>query len=208
LKKQAGRETALFIRKLAVPHHEHYYFSQNPVLPGNFSLISRYEAVADSSKKEKSFSILMIDDDEEDFLLVEKALETKQLKVDLFWAQDGDEAMNFLFRRGAYSNAPAPELILLDLNMPGKSGFEVLKDIKGNEELRKIPVVILTSSRDRKNVSRVYNAGANSFMLKPMSFDELANAMESLCQYWFAVVQLPNAATEPVRKTVKKAHLT
>jgi DNA-binding response OmpR family regulator len=162
--------------------------------------------MADSGK-DKSFAILMIDDDEEDFTLVKDALESKQIKVDLYWAADGDEAENFLYRRGEYSNAPSPDLILLDLNMPGKDGFEVLRDLKANGNFRKIPVVILTSTQDHRSVSRGYKIGASSFMLKPLTFDEMANAMQSLCEYWFALVQLPNASPEPARKTIKKAHL-
>jgi len=161
--------------------------------------------MADSEQKDKSFAILMIDDDEEDFILVNEALKSKGLKVDLYWAEDGDEAMNFLFHRGEYANAPTPNLILLDLNMPGKNGFEVLRDLKAHAGLRKIPVVILTSSRDQKSVSRGYNVGANSFMLKPLTFDEMANAMQSLCEYWFALVQLPKSPAGPARKAVRKA---
>ena len=161
--------------------------------------------MADSEQKDKSFAILMIDDDEEDFILVNEALKSKQLKVDLYWAEDGDEAMNFLFHRGEYADVPTPNLILLDLNMPGKSGFEVLRDLKAHGGLRKIPVVILTSSTDQRSVSRGYNVGANSFMLKPLTFDEMANAMQSLCEYWFALVQLPKSPVGPARKAVKKA---
>ncbi len=116
--------------------------------------------------------------------------------------------MNFLFRRGEYANAPAPNLILLDLVMPGKDGFEVLRDLKAHEELRKIPVVILTTSGDERSVSRGYKIGASSFMLKPLSFDEMANTMQSLCEYWFALVQLPKSHVEPSRKTVKKAPIS
>jgi CheY-like chemotaxis protein len=138
-----------------------------------------------------SFVILMIDDDEEDFGLVRDALKCRDLKVDLFWAENGDEAMNCLRRKGEYAEFPKPHLILLDLNMPGKNGFEVLQELKADPQLRKIPVVILTSSKDEKNVTKGYNMGANSFMLKPISFDELAGSLQSLCEYWFAVVQLP-----------------
>ncbi len=164
--------------------------------------------MADSERKDKCFAILMIDDDEEDFVLVKEALESKRRKVDLYWAEDGSEGMNFLFRRGAYKNAPTPDLILLDLNMPGKNGFEVLRDLKAHQGFRKIPVVILTSSRDQRNVSRGYNIGASSFMLKPLSFDEMASAMQSLCEYWFALVQLPKGTAEPARKTVKKVPIS
>jgi len=164
--------------------------------------------MADSEQKDTSFAILMVDDDEEDFILVKEALESKRLRVDLYWAEDGDEAMNFLFQRGGYSDVPTPNLILLDLNMPGKNGFEVLRDLKAHEGLRKIPVVILTSSRDQRDVSRGYNIGASSIMLKPLSFDEMANAMQSLCEYWFALVQLPKSPAGPARKTVKKAPIS
>jgi|GEM_PF-256117 CheY-like chemotaxis protein len=161
--------------------------------------------MAESEREDKSYAVLMIDDDEDDFILVKEALESQGLNVDLYWAKDGDEAMNFLFRRGGYANARTPDLILLDLNMPGKDGFEVLMDLKAHGGLRKIPVVILTSSRDQKSVSRGYHVGASSFMLKPLSFDEMANAMQSLCEYWFAMVQLPKSSAGPARKTVKKA---
>ncbi len=156
----------------------------------------------------ESFKILMVDDDEEDFALIREALASKGLKVDLYWAEDGVEAMNFLFRQGEYADAPTPNLILLDLNMPGKDGFEVLRDIKAHSGLRRIPVVILTSSADEKSVSRGYTIGANSFMLKPMSFDEMANAMQSLCEYWFALVHLPRNPALSVRKTVIKAPIS
>jgi DNA-binding response OmpR family regulator len=157
-----------------------------------------------SGQKKELFAILMIDDDEEDFTLVKEALTSRGLNVDLYWAEDGDEAMNFLLRRGEYVNARTPNLILLDLNMPRKNGFEVLRDLKANQELRKIPVVILTSSSDEGYVSRGYNIGASSFMLKPLSFDEMAKAMQSLCEYWFALVELPKTLVVPGRKSIKK----
>jgi CheY-like chemotaxis protein len=159
----------------------------------------------DPERKDESFAVLMIDDDEEDFILIKEALASRGLKVDLYWAEDGDEAMNFLLRLGEYANAPIPNLILLDLNMPGKDGFEVLRDLKAHQGLRKIPVVILTSSTDERHISRGYNVGASSFMLKPLSFDEMANAMQSLCEYWFALVQLPKPMAKPARKSIRKA---
>jgi CheY-like chemotaxis protein len=143
------------------------------------------------------FVILMIDDDEEDFILVRDALKSRDLKVELYWAEDGDEAMNFLRRKGEYTDFPKPHLILLDLNMPGKDGFEVLKDLKADPDLRKMPVVILTSSSDEEHVTQGYNMGANSFMLKAISFDEMADSLRSLCEYWFAVVQLPKHFPTP-----------
>jgi DNA-binding response OmpR family regulator len=146
----------------------------------------------------------MIDDDEEDFTLVKDALASRGLQVDLYWAEDGDEAMNFLLRRGEYHDAQTPNLILLDLNMPIKDGFEVLRELKAHRDLRKIPVVILTSSSDSRHVSRGYSIGASSFMLKPLSFDEMAKAMRSLCEYWFALVELPKTFTGHVRKTIKR----
>ena len=153
--------------------------------------------MTDTKMEAKSFVILMIDDDEEDFMLVADALKSKQLEVDLYWAESGENAMDFLLRRGEYTASPLPDLILLDLNMPRKDGFGVLMDLKAHPDLRKIPVVILTSSSDEKQVSRGYNVGASSFMLKPITFDEMANAMQSLCDYWFALVRLPNGDRKP-----------
>jgi CheY-like chemotaxis protein len=137
------------------------------------------------------FVMLMIDDDEEDFILVRDALKSRNTEVELYWAADGDEAMDFLRRKGEYMEFPRPHLILLDLHMPGKDGFEVLKDLKADPDLRKVPVVILTSSRDEKHVTNGYSMGASSFILKPITFDEMAETMGSLCEYWFALVQLP-----------------
>jgi CheY-like chemotaxis protein len=169
------------------------------------TLFNKGRIMTDTKKDATTFTILMIDDDEEDFILVADALKSKQLTVELYWAENGDNAMDFLLRRGEYTDSPLPNLILLDLNMPKKDGFEVLMDLKAHPDLRKIPVVILTSSRDERQVARGYNVGASSFMLKPISFDEMADAMQSLCEYWFALVQLPGGQTGDPRKKVKKA---
>lgn len=162
-------------------------------------------SVSECEPERKSFSILMIDDDREDFELVKEALASRRMKVDLYWAEDGDEAMRFLLHREKYGDVPSPDLILLDLNMPGKNGFDVLLELKADQQLRKLPVVILSSSRDSRHVARGYQIGANAFMLKPMSFDEMADAMKSLCKYWFAVVKLPNGTAPPPPKGVTKA---
>ncbi len=146
--------------------------------------------------KVKVFSILMADDDEDDRQATEEAFREHHL-VNEFWSvKDGEELMDFLHRRGPYGDAPTPGLILLDLNMPRKDGREALKEIKSDPELRKIPVVILTTSREEEDVLRSYDLGANSFVSKPVGFDSLVQLVTTMGRYWFQLVELPNGGGE------------
>jgi CheY-like chemotaxis protein len=142
----------------------------------------------------KSNVILMADDDDDDRLLAKDALTECRLASDLRFVENGEELLDYLRRRGSYSKtrlAPRPGLILLDLNMPKKDGREALKEIKADPELRKIPVVVLTTSKADTDIGRVYELGANSFISKPVSFDSLVEVMKTLCRYWFEIVELP-----------------
>jgi len=146
------------------------------------------------STNQKSIVILMADDDEDDRLLARDALAECDLSDQLHFVEDGEELLDYLFRRGKYQdmeNAPRPGLILLDLNMPRKDGREALKEIKEDPELRKIPVVVLTTSNADTDISRIYELGANSFVTKPVTFEQLVNVMRILGQYWLGVVELP-----------------
>jgi two-component system response regulator len=105
--------------------------------------------------------------------------------------EDGVEAMAFLRRENTYARAPRPELILLDLNLPRKDGREVLAEIKGDENLKRIPVVILTSSKSEEDVFRTYNLHANAYVAKPMGLNEFMAAVRSIEEFWLAVVKLP-----------------
>ena len=142
----------------------------------------------------KSIVILMADDDADDRLLAKDALTECRLANDLRFVENGEELLDYLRRRGKFSQAadsPRPGLILLDLNMPKKDGREALKEIKADPELRKIPVVLLTTSKADTDIGRIYELGANSFISKPVSFDSLVEMMKVLGRYWFEIVELP-----------------
>ncbi|HEY6889035.1 MAG TPA: response regulator [Solirubrobacter sp.] len=144
-----------------------------------------------------SITILMADDDEDDRVMTAGALKQSRLINDVRFVVDGDDLMHYLRREGAYAAggipAPRPGLILLDLNMPKKDGREALAEIKRDPELRGIPVVVLTTSRGEEDIVRTYDLGVNSFVSKPVSFDELAHVMQTLAGYWFELVELPEA---------------
>jgi CheY-like chemotaxis protein len=142
----------------------------------------------------KATVILMADDDADDRLLAQDALKECDLANDLHFVENGEELMDYLKHRGKYAdpnNAPRPSLILLDLNMPRKDGREALREIKSDPELRRIPVVVLTTSKADTDVSRIYELGANSFIAKPVTFDSLVNVMKVLGRYWIETVELP-----------------
>ena len=140
--------------------------------------------------------ILMADDDADDRLLAQDALAESKIPSELHFVENGEELMDYLNRRGKYSAtlAPRPGLILLDLNMPKKDGREALREIKSHPDLRRIPVVILTTSGADADIGQIYDSGANSFITKPVSFEALVNVMRTLGQYWFETVVLPNPA--------------
>ena len=136
----------------------------------------------------------MADDDADDRLLAKDALAECKLPGELHFVEDGEELLDYLHRRGKYSqlgNSPRPGLILLDLNMPRKDGREALREIKSNSELRKIPVVVLTTSKADTDIAQIYDLGANSFISKPVTFDSLVKVMRILGDYWCDIVELP-----------------
>lgn len=138
--------------------------------------------------------ILMADDDEDDCLLAQEALAGSQYANALQCVQDGEELLDYLYRRGKYievSSSPRPSLILLDLNMPKKDGREVLKEVKSDLNLRLIPIVVLTTSKAQEDIYRSYELGANSFIIKPVTFASLVEVMKALEKYWFEIVELP-----------------
>src|SRR3990167_2177023 len=134
--------------------------------------------------------ILMADDDDDDFMLTEKALKESKLLNELVRVSDGEELTDYLFQRGDYEGKKVkrPSIILLDLNMPRKDGREALKEIKENEELREIPIVVFTTSKAEEDIIRSYQLGVNSFISKPVTFKNLIEVMTSLGKYWFEIV--------------------
>jgi CheY-like chemotaxis protein len=146
----------------------------------------------------RPITILLADDDDEDLEMTRDALQLSRLGNEIQFAHDGEQVMDYLLRRGRFSDpaaSPTPGLILLDLNMPKKDGREALAEIKANPALRKIPVIVLTTSRAEEDVFRTYDLGVSSFITKPVTFEGLIEAMRVLSEYWFEIVQLPNGAS-------------
>lgn len=142
----------------------------------------------------KPITLLFADDDADDRFLVKEALAESRLVNDLRFVTDGEQLMDYLYHRGEYSepdSAPCPGLILLDLNMPRKDGREALKEIKADPNLRRIPVVILTTSKAEEDILRTYELGVNSFITKPVTFEGLVEIIKALSIYWFQIVELP-----------------
>jgi CheY-like chemotaxis protein len=140
--------------------------------------------------------ILLADDDAEDRMLAANALEESRVVNDLRFVEDGEELLDYLYHRGQYAAdgvSPTPGLILLDLNMPRKDGREALREIKADPDLRRIPVVVLTTSKAEEDIYRTYDLGANSFITKPVSFDGLVSVMRDIGRYWIEIVELPPA---------------
>jgi two-component system response regulator len=138
--------------------------------------------------------ILMADDDADDRMLTKDALQESRVLNELRFVEDGEQLMNYLMRRGEYSDpndSPRPGLILLDLNMPRKDGREALKEIKNDPNLRRIPIVVMTTSQAEEDIYRSYDFGASSFITKPVTFDRLVELMRTLGQYWVEFVELP-----------------
>ncbi|MBD3181428.1 response regulator [Candidatus Poribacteria bacterium] len=142
----------------------------------------------------KPITILYAEDDPEDRMLVEDALEESRLANDLHFAENGEELMDYLHRDGGYlhlKGEPLPGLILLDLNMPKKDGREALKEIKDDPALRRIPVIVLTTSKAEEDILRTYDLGISSFIIKPVTFESLVDVVKILGKYWFEIVELP-----------------
>jgi CheY-like chemotaxis protein len=148
------------------------------------------------NEPKRSITILMAEDDPEDRMLTRDGFEESRLVNDLRFVEDGEELMDYLYRRGRYSDpteSPRPGLIFLDLNMPRKDGREALEEIKTDPDLRSIPVVVLTTSKAEEDILRSYDLGANSYITKPVTFKSLVESLKVLNKYWFEIVKLPQA---------------
>ena len=142
----------------------------------------------------RKYTILMVDDDSEDCLLVRDALLEIDHHCDLRFVRDGEELFDYLNHRGEYESvqsAPPPDLILMDLKMPKKDGRETLREIKVHPDFKQIPVVALTTSTSEDDIRFSYEVGANSYVTKPVTFRALVDTMQTLSKYWFEVAELP-----------------
>ena len=135
--------------------------------------------------------ILLVEDNPGDVRLTQEALKESKVTNNLSVAEDGVEALAFLKREGKYADAPRPDLLLLDLNLPKKDGRELIEEIKADENLRRIPVVVLTTSKAEEDIIRMYDQHANCYITKPIDFDQFINVIKSIEDFWLTIVKLP-----------------
>jgi two-component system, chemotaxis family, response regulator Rcp1 len=146
----------------------------------------------DVTGKGTPIEILLVEDNDGDILLTREAFKESKLHNNLSIVKDGMEALAFLKKEGAYAEAPKPDIILLDLNLPKKNGAEVLGEIKKHPGLKTIPVVILTCSRNEDDILETYNKHANCYITKPVDFEKFIQVIKSLNNFWLDIVKLPS----------------
>jgi len=146
------------------------------------------DVVKDNNDKPR---ILLVEDNPGDIRLTKEALKESKLEILMDVVSDGEEALDFLMQRNKYINAIRPHIILLDLNLPKKNGIEVLKEIKVHDSLKKIPVIVLTTSDAHHDITKAYSAYANCYVLKPVDFDDFAGVIQLIEHFWFNTVKLP-----------------
>ncbi len=139
----------------------------------------------------KAVDILLVEDNAGDIRLTQEALKDNRLSNHLSVVKDGEEAMAFLRQEGKYANAPRPELILLDLNLPKKDGREVLAEIKGDPNLRRVPVVVLTTSCAEEDILKAYDLNGNCYITKPVDWEQFIRVVKSIEDFWLTLVKLP-----------------
>jgi CheY-like chemotaxis protein len=139
----------------------------------------------------KLVEILLIEDNPGDARLTKEALKDGKVKINLSIVYDGEEGTDFLYRRNKYTDAPRPDLIILDLNLPRKNGREVLAEIKNDENLKSIPVIILTMSQAEEDILRTYNLHANCYLTKPIDLNKFLDLVKSIENFWLTLVKLP-----------------
>jgi CheY-like chemotaxis protein len=139
----------------------------------------------------KVIDILLVEDNPGDVRLAQEALKDSKVSNNMIVVEDGVEAMEYLHRRGKYANAPHPDLILLDLNLPRKNGREVLAEIKSDDSLKRIPVVVLTVSRDEQDILKAYDLHANCYITKPIDLEQFIKITKTIEEFWLTIVRLP-----------------
>jgi CheY-like chemotaxis protein len=139
----------------------------------------------------RAVEVLLVEDNPGDVRLTQEAFKDGRVYVNLTVAMDGVEAMEILRREGQHASKPRPDLILLDLNLPRKNGREVLEEIKADEELKRIPVIVMTTSKAEQDIYRAYNLNANCYVTKPVDLDDFLNVVRSIEDFWLTIVTLP-----------------
>lgn len=147
----------------------------------------------------RPIDILLVEDNPGDVRLTKEALRESRILNNLYFAKDGVEALAFLTREEPYQDVPRPDLILLDLNLPRKDGRELLADIKQDPELKRIPVVILTTSEAEQDILKTYELHANCYITKPVDLDKFVDIVKGLEEFWLSIVKLPSMVTAKAR---------
>lgn len=142
--------------------------------------------------KPRSISILLVEDNPGDVRLIQEIFREGRIFNQMEVAHDGEEVLRYLYQQGEYKNKPKPDLILLDLNLPKKNGVEVLDEIKADENLRRIPVIILTASSAEEDITRAYNHYVNCYLTKPIDLNQFITVVQQIKTFWLNIVQLPN----------------
>ena len=145
----------------------------------------------DTEKFGKPIEILLVEDNPGDARLALESLRESKIRNALHWVQNGVEGMKFLHRQGSYANAPKADLILLDLNMPKMDGRKVLAEVKSDDNLKRIPVVIFTISRAEEDILKTYSLHANCYIIKPLDLDQFLKVIRSIEDFWLTIVRLP-----------------
>jgi CheY-like chemotaxis protein len=145
-------------------------------------------------KSFKPVQILLVEDNPDDVVITQRALQRSRVANELHITRDGQDALNFLERAGEWTGAPRPDLILLDVNLPRANGMEVLEHIRSKPELSVIPVIMLTASDREEDVVRSYQLGSNTYIQKPVEFEKFLRALDVLGEYWIVIAKLPPAA--------------
>ncbi len=141
----------------------------------------------------KTLQVLLVEDNEGDVRLVKEAFNESKIDKVFSVAKDGEEALNYLYRRGKYADCVRPDIILLDINLPKKNGFEVLESIKKDDDLKRIPVIMLSSSSSEDHISKSYDLSANCYVTKPVDFDEYTQTVKTIEDFWFQMAKLPGS---------------
>lgn len=139
----------------------------------------------------KVMEILLVEDSKSDAHLTIETLGESRVRNNVHWVKNGVEAIDFLYKQGKYTDAPRPDLILLDLNLPKKNGGKVLEEIKHNDRLKSIPVIVLTTSAEEEDVLRIYQLQANSYLVKPVDLEQFIAVVKSIETFWLTAVTLP-----------------
>lgn len=137
------------------------------------------------------YPILLVENNQDDIVITKRAMAKGRIRNKMYIVHDGEEAIDFFRKRGKYKNAPTPTLVLLDLKMPRLDGFEVLKEVKSDENLKSIPIIVLTSSERDKDIDLAYKLGCNSYIMKSVNFDNFIKTIISIKHYWLTISKVP-----------------